>query len=132
MMNLQVVIDTTTIDTMITVVVASARDNTSTINDVAVMSSLADATTTVIIIMPLKQLIKTANQKLVDAGFKSVIVKLAADIPHQAGYIHLFMRPDERLGDILIITNSEMEPDYKICLKTKINVLNCIDPLYSG
>ena len=72
MMNLQVVIDTTTIDTMITVVVASARDNTSTINDVAVMSSLADATTTVIIIMPLKQLIKTANQKLVDAGFKSV------------------------------------------------------------
>ena len=57
---------------MITVVVASARDNTSTINDAAVMSSLADATTTVIIIMPLKQLIKTANQKLVDAGFKSV------------------------------------------------------------
>ena len=57
---------------MITVVVASARDNTSTISDVAVMSSLADGTTTVIIIMPLKQLIKTANQKLVDAGFKSV------------------------------------------------------------
>ena len=57
---------------MITVVVASARDNTSTINDAAVMSSLADATTTVIIIMPLKQLIKTANQKLADAGIKSV------------------------------------------------------------
>ena len=56
---------------MFTVVVASARDNTSTINDAAVMSSLADGTTTVIIIMPRKQLIKTANQKLVDAGLKS-------------------------------------------------------------
>ena len=58
------------------------------------MLSLADATTTVIIIMPLKQLIKTANQKLVDAGFQSMIVKAAADIPHQAGYTHLFMRPE--------------------------------------
>ena len=96
------------------------------------MLFLADATTTVIIIMPLKQLIKTANQKLVDAGFQSMIVKAAADIPHQAGCTHLFMRPNDHLSDILIITNSKMEPDYIICLKTKINVLNCIVPMYSG
>ena len=47
------------------------------------MLSLADATTTVIIIMPLM------IQKLIDAGFRSGIVKSAVDIAHQAGYTHL-------------------------------------------
>ena len=34
------------------------------------------------------------------------------------------------MSDILIITDSEMEPDYKICLKTKTNVMNRIDSVF--
>ena len=36
---------------------------------------------------------------------------------------------DDHMSNILIITNSAMELDYKVhvCLKTKNNVINCID-----
>ena len=37
---------------------------------------------------------------------------------------------ENHLSDILIITDSEMEPDYKVCLKSKSNIINPIDPLY--
>ena len=39
---------------------------------------------------------------------------------------------DDHLSDILIITNSVMELDYKIHINTMNNVINCIDPLYYG